>query len=484
MSRVLAAIARHGVDRPDTAALVCGSRSYAYAELGLAVRTLAARIEAATRDAEGPVALDLPNGDAWVIADLALTMLRRPCLPLPPFFTPHQRNRALTNAGVQWLITADGPGQRLTAGQTSIRIQRCLEAPRPLQPATAKITYTSGSTGDPKGACLSQGHMEKVASSIRDCFGPGFAGIHVPVLPLGVLLENIAGLYPVLLAGGTYCAAPAGELGLEDPFRPDFAQLSRRLTELGATSLILVPELLRGLTATLAFGGGRIASLKLVAVGGARIAPSLLQIARSVGLPAYEGYGLTECASVVAVNTPDADCPGRVGRPLAHVHIEIAPDGEILVGPDGFLGYVGEPPRSGPVATGDVGHLDADGFLNVTGRKSNRLITSYGRNVSPEWVESELLAQPEILQAVVTGDGEAELSAILVPTSATPDRARLARAVERANSGLPPYARIGAFIVGAPFTFETGLLTGNGRPRRVDVVAAYQSQLSQGVPAE
>jgi len=136
-----------------------------------------------------------------------------------------------------------------------------------------------------------------------------------------------------------------------------------------------------------------------------------------------------------------------------------------------YLGVVGEGPREpGPLRTGDLGRLDAAGRLHVDGRKSNLIVTGFGRNVSPEWVEEALLAQPGVGQAVVYGDGLPAPRALIV--AGAPD-ADLPAAVAAANASLPAYARVEAWRPAAPFTPTNGLLTGNGRPRRQAILAAY-----------
>jgi pyrroloquinoline quinone (PQQ) biosynthesis protein C len=174
---------------------------------------------------------------------------------------------------------------------------------------------------------------------------------------------------------------------------------------------------------------------------------------------------LTECASVVSLNSLAHDRPGTTGRALPHVNIALE-NGEIIIRNPGFLGYVGEP-HSGPFHTGDLGELDEKGFLSITGRKKNVLITSYGRNVSPEWVESVLLAQPEITQAFVYGDAQPYLSSLIVPSRVDAD---ISRAIERANASLPDYAQIHHTTMTAPFTPQDGTLTGNGRLRRQNIL--------------
>jgi pyrroloquinoline quinone (PQQ) biosynthesis protein C len=143
-----------------------------------------------------------------------------------------------------------------------------------------------------------------------------------------------------------------------------------------------------------------------------------------------------------------------------------------------FLGIVGEPRAPGRLATGDLGEIDAGGRLRILGRKSNLIVTAFGRNISPEWVEQALVAQPEILQAMVRGDGEAAIEALVVPASPTAD---VAAAIDRANATLPDYARVATHRLVPPFTPANGQLTGNGRLRRA-AIDRVNRQATHGQP--
>ncbi|MGD9000605.1 MAG: AMP-binding protein, partial [Granulosicoccaceae bacterium] len=424
----------------------------------------------------------LENSMAWVILDLACIQAGIVTVPLPPFFTAAQCEHALHTSGAALLFT-DKPGRHtgpvfVTHGRP-VWLESLQNEAVVLPAGTEKITYTSGTTGKPKGVCLSQQGMEQVAGSLVEVIGKKFAAHTAAVLPLAVLLENIAGCYATFMAGGCYDIQPQAEIGFTRGMIPDFGQLSRYLRASQAQSCILVPELLRGLMQALLQSKQNLPAMKFIAVGGSRVAPSLLEQAERLGLPVYEGYGLSEAASVVAVNTPAQQLGGSVGRVLPHIEVDFAADGEILLRQPAFLGYVGEAKQAGSYPTGDLGRLDDEGYLHITGRKKNIIINAMGRNISPEWPESELLAQPQVAQTIVFGDADAELGALIVPSSAQLDASQLAAAVANANRQLPEYAQIRHWRVTTPFTIANQQLTGTGRPRRDVILKANREQISQ-----
>ncbi|MCB1532881.1 MAG: AMP-binding protein [Alphaproteobacteria bacterium] len=399
--------------------------------------------------------LALDNSVEWALWDLAALKAEIPCVPLPLFFTQEQMHHALHAAGVTHILSYTGlcdTGMRAPVNR--------------LPEGTAKITFTSGTTGTPKGVCLPRTAMERVAASIVEVLGEEFAGEHQCVLPLAVLLENVAGVYAGLIAGCTV------HLNGLQQFGEGYENLHSVLNASQATSVILVPEILRMLMAQVSVRGP-LPDLKFMAVGGSKLDPTLILQARQMGLPVYEGYGLSECASVVSLNTPQMDKLGSVGKLLPHVKARIT-NGEIQIEDPGFLGYIGEP-ASAVLNSGDLGGLDENGFLQVTGRKKNVLITSYGRNVSPEWVESALLASPKIMQAIVYGDTQPFLSALVVPA---PGAADIQDAIDAVNKSLPDYAQVKNFKTVPPFTVAAATLTGTGRPRRKEILNLYTKEIS------
>jgi acyl-CoA synthetase (AMP-forming)/AMP-acid ligase II/pyrroloquinoline quinone (PQQ) biosynthesis protein C len=447
---------RHNAQtRPADIAIDGGNGgSLSWAEMRQRVEHAVASFTAQFGDMKRPVATAFDNGLNAVVADLALIEGGLVAIPLPGFFTPEQRVHALTTSGALAILSGSG----------EFVIERHEYDAVAIDPETAKISFTSGSTGTPKGICLSAHHMIAVARAVVNAVGESHAGRHLALLPPAILLENIAGLYATILAGGTYVALPPGDVGLANPFRPDFVAMAQAIAAHRVTSLILVPEYLSGLVAVMEAMGKRFPLLTLVAVGGARVSPALLERARALGLPVRQGYGLTECGSVVALESGDELERGSVGKSLGLNMISLAPDGEIQIEGQLCLGALS------PLPTGDIGRIDAHGNLWIEGRKSNLIITAHGRNISPEWVESALLAQSGIAQAMVYGEAQSSLSALIVPSSLDAD---LAQAVAAANVSLPEYAQVAQWRGVLPFTPANGQLTGNGRPKRDAITAAY-----------
>jgi len=453
------------------------------AALEARVQRLAGLLQRARPQALGLVA---DNSIEWVVADLAAERARVPLVPLPAFFTLGQLQHAADTTGMDALL-CDAPGIATALGFTPGGhlpgsalpwFRRKAAVPVELPVGTSKITFTSGTTGSPKGVCLSAKQQRTVAASLVEATqGVGIAR-HLSLLPLAVLLENIAGVHAPLAAGATCCLPSLGAVGVGGATSFDPRVALGAIERWQADSVILLPQMLAALTAAIEAGAPRPARLRFAAVGGAKVSPALIARARAAGIPAYEGYGLSECASVVALNVPGANRPGSVGRALPHARVRIG-DGEIVVDGAGSLGYVGEhAPGADSLRTGDLGRVDADGFLHIDGRRKHQLITSFGRNVAPEWPESELTVSPAVAQAAVFGEARPQLAAVLVPAlPAVPDIA-LEAAVRAANERLPDYARIAVWLrADAPFSPANGLATANGRARRDAVWQRYGAQL-------
>jgi len=436
----------------------------------------------------------MDNAPAFLVIDEAASDAECVHVPLPLFFTPAQMQHAVAAAGVDALLVdpplaALWPALRwapvVVAGR-SLRWARRDPKPVALPLDTAKITFTSGTTGAPKGVCLSGKAMRQVTQSLVAALAPLEIERHLNALPFAVLLENIAGLMAPRRQSALLLTLPLAELGLSGSSSFDAARFHAAVQVHQPHSIILLPQMLRAWCGFLMQTGQRApVSLKLVAVGGAAVGAAGVAAAQALGIPACEGYGLSEGCSVQTLNLPGAQRCGSVGRVLPHARIRVAADGELEVFGSLFSGYLGDPtPVPAWWPTGDLGRIDGDGFVHVLGRKKNVLITGFGRNVSPEWIETALRSHPAVLQSVVLGDGEPMLSAVLWPVSPAIDDAALQAAVDEANATLPDYARIGRWTRGrAAFEFSTGLATQNGRPQRGAIAALHADALDIRTPS-
>lgn len=423
------------------------------------------------------VALALDNGIDWVLWDLAALHAGLVCVPVPGFFSADQQCHVLDSAGIDCLIGTSAPG--FATVESGIH-RRTVAQPPQLHTGTCKITYTSGTTGQPKGVCLDLATQLAVADSLVEASASREVERHLCILPLATLLENIAGVYAPLLAGARVELMPMAQIGLSGASGFDLMRFLQALQAAQPHSLILLPQLLLALVNAAERNLPVPGSLRFVAVGGGRVSAQLLQRAEALGLPIFEGYGLSECASVVCLNTPEQRRLGSTGKPLSHLQVRLADDGEVLVKGARMLGYIGDlAPQGEWLGTGDLGHFE-DGFLVLHGRKKHQFITAFGRNVNPEWVESELVQQLPIAQAWLHGEALPANVAVLVPRYPNTPDAQLQAAVDAVNHGLPDYARVHHWLrADAPFNASNDLATANGRLRRAALFTHYQAAIDE-----
>ncbi|MBI6851226.1 AMP-binding protein [Pseudomonas cichorii] len=434
------------------------------------------------------VALILDNGPAALIWDLAILFEGVSCITLPPFFSATQRQHCLEQSRADLVIAEpvyDVELQAVGYERSGQFWQRTFTTSGNMPPDTAKLTFTSGTTGTPKGVCLSAESILTVARELYEVSSPVKPDHHLTLLPLAILLENI-GCYAALYAGATLSLVAPQVMGINGVSSVDTPRLLAYLTQRRPDSMILVPQLLLLLVMACEMRAFDASVLRFVAVGGARVSLELLLRAQAAGIPIHEGYGLSECASVVALNRPDAYRPGSVGKPLPHVQVQLAEDGEILIGGVPMLGYLGDtPPADYWWPTGDVGEFDDDGYLYLKGRKKHQFVTSFSRNVNPEWVEAELTQSGQIAQAFVYGEAMAHNHALLSPHHPATTDQQLEATVKRANLALPDYAQIHTWTrLEQPFSTANGLATANGRPCREAILKHYSHHFISSDKAE
>ncbi|MFO8072339.1 MAG: long-chain fatty acid--CoA ligase [Polyangia bacterium] len=325
---------------------------------------------------------------------------------------------------------------------------------------TAKVVYTSGTTGEPKGAMLTHRNLTSVVERIGEDIGIRSDDLCLLFLPLAHVYAQLT-YHAALCCGFTLAFARSMLTAVDDAesVRPHFFTTVPRLFEkIHAGMLAQIEQaspvrrgifgwaekvgrrvsrekqLGRGPSGLLAWQyaladrlvfsklkqrlGGRI---RFAVSGGAPLQRHLLEFFHAAGLLIIEGYGMTENASLSHRNTPEAYRFGTVGTALSNVEVEIAADGEILLrGPNVMDGYLGRPEETaeaidgqGWLHTGDIGFIDENGFLTITDRKKDIIITAGGKNIAPAPIEAALTRGQLISQAVVFGDQRKFLVALL-----------------------------------------------------------------------
>ena len=326
--------------------------------------------------------------------------------------------------------------------------------------------------------CLSTQSQLNVAQSLVDAVAINKVR-HLCLLPLATLLENIAGVYSPLLVGGTVVLANQTARGFSGSRLTNPQQLLGLISQQQPNSLILVPELLSLFVGACSQGWQPPKSLQFIAVGGGKVAADLLNKARALGLPVYQGYGLSECASVVALNTAKEEELSSAGKVLPHNQLRIE-DNELIVTGNLFLGYLNQPESFYPseVRTGDLVRLDG-AFLTIEGRRKNLLINSFGRNISPEWVEAELMATGYFREVIVFGDERPTCVALLTPAQEGISEQQIATCIELANQNLPDYAQVAHWItLEQPLMSIAGLVTATGKPIRDKILTHFNEQIN------
>ena len=295
--------------------------------------------------------------------------------------------------------------------------QKALEETKPEDLVT--ILYTSGTTGEPKGVMLCHRNLASNCHAMSAAFTVEPGDVRLNWLPLSHIFARTADYYAWISAGGELALSESRDTIIPDcqAVKPHFLngvpyffdKVMRTLQEKGVADK-------RG--ALLALLGGR---MKMCSAGGAALADHVNEFWIKSGIMLVQGYGLTESSPVITTGTQEEHRVGTVGKPIKGVEVKIAEDGEILTrGPHVMVGYWNKPEdtaetiRDGWLHTGDLGSLE-DGFLKITGRKKELIVTAGGKNIAPSYIEALLTEDPLIAQAVVVGDAKNYLTALIVP---------------------------------------------------------------------
>jgi long-chain acyl-CoA synthetase len=410
------------------------------------------------------------------------------------------------------------------------------------------IIYTSGTTGEPKGAILTHSNILSNIESGISVLAITNSDVFLSFLPLSHVLERMAGHYlayycGVIIAYAESIEAVPVNMGEIKPtvmisvprlYEKMYARVIENV-ELGSAvkqkifhwavgvggqyvnkimnkkSISGVLQFKRNLAYKLVFSklsarvGGRI---RFMISGGAPLAQEIAEFFGAAGIMILEGYGLTETSPLISVNTLDNFCFGTVGPPAPGVQVKIADDGEILAkGPNIMVGYYKKEAETKEVIdkdnwfyTGDIGHIDDNGFLKITDRKKNILVTAGGKNIAPQPVENTMITSKYIDQFLMIGDKRKFCSAVIVASEESLSKwadakglkytnyeelvslpgvnELIAAEIDRLSAGLASYETIKKFIIAkAPFTIESGELTPSLKIKRKEVINNYQKEI-------
>jgi long-chain acyl-CoA synthetase len=406
------------------------------------------------------------------------------------------------------------------------------------------IVYTSGTTAEPKGVMLTHRNIIENARCSMDIVGLEDDDVGLSFLPTSHVLDRVVVHYMNVMAGGTVAYAesldtvlgdvqavkPTAMCGVPRMFEKIYAgihdnveagpPLKRRIFDwaerTGAKYVLCRRDYRKPgpflavqyrLAERLVYAkirelfGGR---MRVFASGGAHLREDIDVFFRAIGIPIMHGYGLSEATCTVALNTLDDFMPGTLGHPYPGIEVAVAEDGEILVRGDFVMkGYFNLPEdtaetlKDGWLHTGDLGYLDEDGYLIMTDRKKDILVTSGGKNISPQKIETLLKLDRLVEQAAVVAEGRRFVSALIVPSFADlaaycaragMDFTEPAEMVERpevrelyqgivdeVNRGLDSFERVKRFtLLPHEFTAESGEMTYTMKVKRRVIDERYR----------
>lgn len=482
------------------------------------------------------VGLLLDNDIPFFEADLGAALLGAVPVSVYPTSSPEQIAHVASDAGFRVVVTRGAFAELARAGVAAVPgatlvstdpgVDGALDwdtllaaeplADEDLPHATGDdlltIIYTSGTTGPSKGVELTHDALLAATAAVSQMAktGPEVGGRVISWLPLAHIAERIASYYMALSNGLEVVVCPdAREVGAYLPqVQPTFFFAVPRFWEklrVGLEAKIATlpqeaqdaiatgnPEVLAGLRAAVGLG-----QVELASIGAAPSAPELISFFHGLGVPLSEIYGLTECCAVCTSNPKEAIRIGSAGLPMPGVELRVAADGEVeLRSPTLMRGYRNAPQKTadaltpdGWLRTGDVGRIDDDGYLWITDRKKDLIISAGGKNMSPSMIEATIKSgAPEIGQVVVIGDGQPYNVALVVPdpdVAGDPSTwddaldARIAASIERGNAKLSRVEQVKRHTVIREVWLPGGVeLTPTLKLRRAAILEAYAPQIT------
>jgi long-chain acyl-CoA synthetase len=514
------------------------------------VRRIAARLIGSGLRPGSAVIILAENRPEWILCDLAIQAAGAITVPIYPSLTPATAQRIVRDCGAELaIVSGQELAQRLAIGG---ELRQIVDMDREMAEWTqaapdaalldevsmrltalrgadvATVIYTSGTTGEPKGAVIPHESMVAMAEASLAAFELRSDDVLLSFLPYSHVFERISGIFVPIAAGASIWISRGADYLVDDisAVRPTLMmgvprvfekvvdaveqevshqRLARRAVarwvlrrRIGhqLVDRFVIPTLRRRLT------GGH---LRFFISGGAPLTADVEDFFWRLGVPIYQGWGLTETTSAVSANRPGERRAGTVGKPLPGVEVKAVDDGELLVrGPGVMRGYLRNPEATAEVfadgwlKTGDIGTIDADGYITITDRKKDLIKTAGGKFIAPQPLEARLQRYRYIAAAMLVGDQRPYVAALILPAwgpltrdqhlKGTPEqlvddervRSLIKDGIDALNRELASFETIKRFrLVSREFTEANGELTPSQKIKRRVVQQRYQRLIDE-----
>lgn len=488
------------------------------------------------------VAIMSENRPEWLISDLSINKLGAVSVPIHSTANKEFINHVLLDSSSSLIVVSDSVFSKnmdllksikslkvIVVGRVDIsnlenyytfadilEINKDVLDFKESNTSIASIIYTSGTTGLPKGVMLTNKNFLSNALSASQEFNVTSSDKFLSFLPLSHVLERTLGSYIPILNGCSIfysqgikhikeelrVARPTVFISVPKIFERFYEGIRDNANTGGVTKKKIFYWALKNKHSLLAdilvfkkirnlFGG----NIRFCVSGGASLNPQVLKFFKNAHILISEGYGLTETSPIVSANKLNKICPGSVGQPISGVEIRISDTKEILVkGSNVMQGYWRQEKKTEAVfdkqgwfKTGDLGYIDSEGVLTIIGRAKDIIVTSNGKNISPEKLEGIINLSPFVMQAIVVGHKQSKIAALIVADKSNIREKEekqivniIQKEIELINKKLEAHEWIRNFIViNKPFTQETGELTPTLKLKRFVIEDKYKKEIKE-----
>ena len=417
------------------------------------------------------------NSIDWAIAECGLSATNNIFVPLPRFFSDEQLSAVIINSKLDLIYTDKTNFDRIKKlfDKTLLFLKNSENTfVMPLNNIHKRIIYTSGTTGSPKGVIQTDIQINFIVKLLINHFKVNKGDVYFSLLPISTLLEQITSIHSVLETSSKTIFDPKISNQIFNLKNNFIKKVIKKKTSI----LCLTPTLLEALINFYEMFPSYLLLIrfKAITVGGSKCSLNLLERAKKLKLPVIEGYGLSEACSVVAVNDLDKPKLGSVGKPLPGVSVKIIKNEIVIQSKSLMEGYLGSKKRlNKKFYTGDLGFIDKEGYLTVSGRKDEIIALKNGRSINPSWIKQLITKSLKIDEVYVFCNNEGKL-AIAVKNYSNNNFKKLKKKIDLV---VPEYARPERiYFINSIFLRKNKLLNSNGKVIKQKLYHTINSNLN------